>query len=157
MARPAENAAVSVLVVEKTTAQRELIASILRREGFDVRPTGSAEDALQLIGEREPDLVLCDWRLPGRSGGELLDELRRAGRECAFVVMTAYGSIAHAVKAVSSRRRPPGQAIQRDELLLAVRASCTRLLGPKAAAPQAVRRRPLRQADRASPSALCGP
>ena len=130
MARPAENAAVSVLVVEDDAAQRELIASILRRESFDVRPTGSAEDALQLIGEREPDLVLCDWRLPGRSGGELLDELRCAGRECAFVVMTAYGSIAHAVKAVQLGADDYlAKPFERDELLLAVRRVLrTRLL-----------------------------
>ena len=100
MSRSADGVPATVLVVEDEADQRELIAGILRREGFEVRTAGSAEAALERIGEREPELVLCDWRLPGLSGGELLDDLRRAGRECAFIVMTAYGSIAHAVEAV---------------------------------------------------------
>jgi len=122
MSRPADRVPASVLVVEDETDQRELIAGILRREGFDVRTAGSAEAALERIGEREPELVLCDWRLPGLSGGELLEELRRAGHECAFIVMTAYGSIAHAVEAVRLGADDYlAKPFERDELLLAVR------------------------------------
>ena len=112
----------TVLVVEDEAPQRELIANILRREGFEVESVGDAECALEAVAARTPDLVLCDWRLPGRSGGELLEEIRRAGHDCAFVVMTAYGSIAHAVEAVHLGADDYlAKPFERDGLLLAVR------------------------------------
>jgi two-component system NtrC family response regulator len=79
------------------------------------------DPALEVIAEEVPDLVLCDWRMPGRDGGELLTDVRQRGLGCGFIVMTAYGSIAHAVEAV--RRGADdylGKPFERDALLLAV-------------------------------------
>ncbi len=113
---------VSVLLVEDEAAQRRLIADILGREGHEVREAGTVAEALAAIDEKVPDLILCDWRMPGRDGGELLDEIRSRSLGCAFVVMTAYGSIAHAVDAV--RRGADdylGKPFEREALLLAVK------------------------------------
>ena len=113
---------VSVLLVEDEAAQRRLIADILGREGHKVREAGTVAEALAAIDEKVPDLILCDWRMPGRDGGELLDEVRARSLGCAFVVMTAYGSIAHAVDAV--RRGADdylGKPFEREALLLAVK------------------------------------
>lgn len=112
---------VSVLLVEDEAAQRQLIAEILGREGFEIREAGTVNDALRAIEEEVPDLILCDWRMPGRDGGELLDEVRQRALGCAFIVMTAYGSIAHAVDAI--RRGADdylGKPFERAALLLAV-------------------------------------
>jgi len=113
---------VSVLLVEDEAAQRRLIADILSREGHEVREAGTVDEALAALDEKVPDLILCDWRMPGRDGGELLDEVRSRSLGCAFVVMTAYGSIAHAVDAV--RRGADdylGKPFEREALLLAVK------------------------------------
>jgi two-component system NtrC family response regulator len=112
---------VSILLVEDEVAQRELIAEILGREGHEVREAGTVDEALRSIAQVVPDLVLCDWRMPGPDGGELLDEVRKRALGCAFIVMTAYGSIAHAVDAV--RRGADdylGKPFEREALLLAV-------------------------------------
>ena len=112
---------VAVLLVEDEAPQRRLIADILAREGHVVRETGTVDEALAAISDEVPDLILCDWRMPGRDGGELLDEVRSRSLGCAFVVMTAYGSIAHAVDAV--RRGADdylGKPFEREALLLAV-------------------------------------
>jgi two-component system NtrC family response regulator len=112
---------VSILLVEDEVAQRQLIAEILRREGHGVREAGTVDEALQAIAEEVPDLILCDWRMPERDGGELLDEVRQRALGCAFIVMTAYGTIAHAVEAV--RRGADdylGKPFEREALLLAV-------------------------------------
>jgi len=111
---------VSVLLVEDEVAQRQLIAEILGREGHEVREAGTVDEALQAIAEEVPDLILCDWRMPGRDGGELLDEVRQRALGCAFIVMTAYGSIAHAVDAI--RRGADdylGKPFESEALLLA--------------------------------------
>jgi DNA-binding NtrC family response regulator len=112
----------SVLIVEDEVTQRRLIADILEREGHPVSEAGSVEEALAVIGDERPDLVLCDWRMPGRDGGELLRELRLAGVHCAFVVMTAYGSIAHAVEAIRMGADDYlSKPFEREALLLAIR------------------------------------
>jgi two-component system NtrC family response regulator len=120
----------TILVVEDEAAQRDLIADALGRAGHDVRRAGSVDGALEAIDDAAPDLVVCDWRMPGRSGGDLLDDVRSRGLDCGFVVMTAYGSIEHAVEAV--RRGADdylSKPFERDALLLAVdRALRTRRL-----------------------------
>jgi two-component system NtrC family response regulator len=112
---------VSVLLVEDEIEQRQLIAEILSREGHAIREAGTVDEALDAVAAEVPDLILCDWRMPGRDGGELLDEVRNRALGCAFIVMTAYGSIAHAVDAI--RRGADdylGKPFERDALLLAV-------------------------------------
>ena len=112
---------VSVLLVEDEAAQRKLIAEILGREGHEIREAGTVDEASQAIAQKVPDLILCDWRMPGRDGGELLDEIRERALGCAFIVMTAYGSIAHAVDAV--RRGADdylGKPFEREALLARV-------------------------------------
>jgi len=111
-----------VLVVEDEEPQRALIGEILRKAGFEVEEASSAELAAERLKDRIPDLILCDWRMPGRSGGDLLDDVRQRDLGCGFIVMTAYGSIAHAVDAV--RRGADdylAKPFEREVLLLAVR------------------------------------
>jgi two-component system NtrC family response regulator len=111
-----------LLVVEDEEAQRRIIADILRREGFTVESTGSGEEALRLIDAAPPDLVLGDWRMPGMGGGALLAEVRRRDLPCAYVVMTAYGSIAHAVEAIRQGADDYlAKPFEREALLIAVR------------------------------------
>jgi len=117
----ASDPGVSILVVEDEEAQRRLIVEILERAGNELRSAGNVDEALQAIDEEVPDLVLCDWRMPGRDGGELLAEVRRRGLGCGFIVMTAYGSIAHAVEAVRLGADDYlGKPFEREALLLAV-------------------------------------
>ena len=89
-----------LLVVEDENAQRRLIADILRKDGFQVQEAPSGIAALEILENQPVDLVLCDWRMPGMSGGEVLAEVRKRQYPGSFIVMTAYGSIAHAVEAV---------------------------------------------------------
>lgn len=90
-----------LVVVEDEASQRRLLGDILKREGFQVTTLGSAEEALDFMAESTPlDLLLTDWRLPGMDGGALVRAVREKQLPCAIVVMTAYGSIAHAVEAI---------------------------------------------------------
>ena len=58
----------SVLVVEDEPAQREVLAYNLESEGFRVIKAADGNEALLLIEEEQPDLILLDWMLPGTSG-----------------------------------------------------------------------------------------
>ena len=68
--------AATVLVVEDEPAIQELIAYNLKQAGHQTLRADSAEQALRLVQEALPDLVLLDWMLPGLSGIELARRLR---------------------------------------------------------------------------------
>jgi len=66
-----------VLVVEDEGALQQLLAYNLERAGFAVEQAFDADEALTLIAERSPDLIILDWMLPYMSGLELCRQLRR--------------------------------------------------------------------------------
>jgi two-component system phosphate regulon response regulator PhoB len=70
----------TILVVEDEPAIQELISYSLRQARHEVFCARSAEQALEIINNVLPDLVLLDWMLPGTSGVEFARVLRRSAR-----------------------------------------------------------------------------
>ena len=66
----------SVLVVEDEPAQREVLAYNLEAEGFRVSMADNGEEALMLVAEEAPDLIVLDWMLPNVSGIEVCRRLK---------------------------------------------------------------------------------
>ena len=66
----------SVLIVEDEPAQREVLAYNLEGEGFRVIKTDDGNEALLLVKEEQPDLILLDWMLPGTSGIEICRQIK---------------------------------------------------------------------------------
>ena len=89
-----------VLVVDDEPAQRELIAGFLRRRGFDVESAADGAAALECFRDRPVEAILTDQKMPGLSGLELVERARAIDPEVAVIVMTAYGTIEHAVSAM---------------------------------------------------------
>ncbi len=111
----------SILVVEDDATQRTLVAEILAAEHYRVAEACTAEEALELCRRADFDLVLCDYRLPGRDGMAVLAGLREHAHDGAFVMMTAYGTIARAVEAVRAGADDYlAKPFERGELLLAL-------------------------------------
>ena len=80
-----------VLVVEDEAAQREVLAYNLQAEGFDVASAESGDDALLLVEEAPPDVIILDWMLPGVSGIEICRRLksRAETRNIPVIMLTA--------------------------------------------------------------------
>jgi two-component system NtrC family response regulator len=91
-----------VLVVDDEPAQRELVAGFLRRQGFEVAVAADGAAALERFRLEPVDVILTDQRMPGLSGQALLEAARALDPEVAVVVMTAYGTVEHAVSAMKS-------------------------------------------------------
>jgi two-component system phosphate regulon response regulator PhoB len=72
--------AATILVVEDEPAIQELISYSLRQAKHTVSSTKNAEEAMKIINDALPDLVLLDWMLPGMSGAEFARMLRRTTR-----------------------------------------------------------------------------
>jgi len=66
----------SVLLVEDEPAQREILAYNLEADGFAVTRAGDGDEALLLVDEAAPDIILLDWMLPNVSGIEVCRRLR---------------------------------------------------------------------------------
>ena len=66
----------SALVVEDDEAIVTLLVYTLEKEGYDVRITHDGEEALIMVKERKPDVILLDWMLPGLTGIQVCNALR---------------------------------------------------------------------------------
>ena len=65
-----------ILLVEDEPAQREILAYNLESEGFDVRRAENGEEAILLVAEALPDLIVLDWMMPLLSGIEVCRQLK---------------------------------------------------------------------------------
>ena len=83
----------NILVVEDEDALATLLQYNLEKEGYRVAVTGDGEEALVLVEEKQPDLVVLDWMLPKVSGIEVCRRLRgRAeSRNLPIIMLTARG------------------------------------------------------------------
>jgi DNA-binding NtrC family response regulator len=79
-----------ILVVDDEASLRMTLAANLELEGFTVVEAESAEHALRIMASEHFDLLLSDIRMPGRSGIELVSELRKTGVDLPVVLMTAF-------------------------------------------------------------------
>ena len=66
----------SVLLVEDEPAQREVLAYNLEAEGFRVHQAGDGEEALMMVDETQPDIIILDWMMPNLSGIEVCRRLK---------------------------------------------------------------------------------
>ncbi len=82
-----------ILVVEDEAALVTMLRYNLEKEGYRVCEAGDGEEAIAMVAERKPDMVLLDWMLPSLSGIEVCRQIRRkaATRELPVLMLTARG------------------------------------------------------------------
>src|SRR5580700_8400427 len=93
-------AAGSVLIIDDEAAIRESLETLLELEGYAVESASTGEEGLARIGEHSFDLVLLDLALPDRNGMELLSEIHLQDPGLSIIMVTAYGTVENAVKAM---------------------------------------------------------
>ncbi|SHG30646.1 phosphate regulon transcriptional regulator PhoB [Cognatishimia maritima] len=76
-----------VLLVEDEPAQREVLSYNLQSEGFDVVTAAEGEEAMMLVDEEMPDIIVLDWMLPGISGIEICRRLKSRAETRAIPVL----------------------------------------------------------------------
>ncbi|MBW6507676.1 MAG: phosphate regulon transcriptional regulator PhoB [Rhodobacteraceae bacterium] len=94
----------TVLLVEDEPAQRELLAYNLESEGYEVITATNGEEALLVVGERSPDLVVLDWMMPQVSGLEVCRRLkaRVATRDLPVLMLSARSEEADKVRGLET-------------------------------------------------------
>ncbi|SFU27619.1 ANTAR domain-containing response regulator [Pseudoduganella namucuonensis] len=107
-----------ILIVDDDKLLAEFLSEVLRHAGYDAMQAHSADEALQLISEREPDLAMLDIHMPGMSGLELAKQLNRntsvpfmflsgRGDSDAAKQAAAYGAVGFVVKPVDEQHLMP--------------------------------------------------
>ncbi|MGA8153859.1 MAG: sigma-54 dependent transcriptional regulator [Terriglobales bacterium] len=96
----ASSSAGSVLIIDDEVAIRESLETLLHLEGYTVQSAASGEEGMVCLGEQSFDLVLLDLALPDRNGIDLLAEIRVQDPGLSIIMITAYGTVENAVKAM---------------------------------------------------------
>jgi len=91
-----------ILVVDDDDTVRGSLGDLLEFHGFTVTAVASAGQALEAVAESDFDLVISDLVMPGMSGIELIQAIRKAGKDMPLLVMTGFASIEYAVESMKA-------------------------------------------------------
>jgi two-component system NtrC family response regulator len=89
-----------VIVIDDEVNAAAALETLLTEDGYEVWRAHDARAGLQLVERNEPDVVLTDLRMPGMDGLELLTRIKEVRPETLVILMTAYGTVKTAVKAM---------------------------------------------------------
>jgi DNA-binding NtrC family response regulator len=89
-----------VLIVDDEEVLRDVLQTLLAREGFDILLASSGEECLSMLDTDEIDLVILDIMLPGISGIDTLRSIRLSNPSLPVIVITAFSSIDGAIEAM---------------------------------------------------------
>ena len=119
-----------ILIVEDKANSRELLRTVLEQQGYAVEEAQDGEQALTMIQERPPDLVLMDLHLPRRDGYGVLQEIRGNPKLASIPVVAV---TANAMPGDQDRVLAAGFTgyIAKPVALSQLRAEVNRLLRPK--------------------------
>jgi two-component system response regulator AtoC len=110
------------LIIDDESGVRQSLGLILEDEGYEVATAADADQGLRAARAERFDVVLCDVRMPGRGGLEILEQLIAAQPDATVLVMSAFGQIEQALEAV---RKGAWDYLAKpftgQELLLAIR------------------------------------
>jgi len=89
-----------MLVIDDEDIVLESCRKIFTEEGFEVVTTNSAQEGLQLISDSSFEIVLCDWKMPGFDGMDVVEEVDRRSPDTVIVMVSGYPSVGRATEAM---------------------------------------------------------
>src|SRR3972149_9936553 len=92
----------SMLVVDDDPLVNDFLFAMLSESKFAIDRAYSGEEALERIEEHEYDLVISDVKMGGMDGLDLLDRVRRSAPDTVVIIITAFGQIGDAVRAMKA-------------------------------------------------------
>jgi two-component system, NtrC family, response regulator len=92
----------SILIIDDEDKLRQLLARIIGLEGFEVWQAPDGRTALRMLEQHNPEVVLCDVKLPDANGVSLVSEMKARKPATEFILLTAYGNIPDGVRAIKN-------------------------------------------------------
>ncbi len=117
----------TILVVDDEEIMREILETLLTRDGYDVRLAASGAEGLELARALPFDAAIVDIMMPGLDGIATLDELKRIDEDLAVIIITAFASVESAISAMKSGAFDYiTKPFKNDEVLVVVRNAMER-------------------------------
>ena len=82
-----------ILIVDDQFGIRILLNEVLQKEGYDTFQAANGLQALEILNDHVPDLVLLDMKIPGMDGIEILKRMKVLQPDIKVIIMTAYGEL----------------------------------------------------------------
>ncbi len=90
----------NIIIIDDEPAIRQILESVVTKAGHTATLAEAGEIAYELLGKGGFDVALCDIRMPGMSGIELVEKARSQGIDTAFIMITAFASVDSAIEAM---------------------------------------------------------
>ena len=91
-----------ILIIDDEEKLRNLLARLIKLEGFAVTETGNLKAAYKAIEKEEPDVILCDVKLPDGNGVDFITDIKAKHPVTEIILLTAYGNIPDGVMAMKN-------------------------------------------------------
>jgi two-component system response regulator (stage 0 sporulation protein F) len=82
-----------ILIVDDQFGIRILLTEIFKKEGYSTFHAANGLQAIDLVQNEKPDLILLDMKIPGMDGVEILRRVRQINTDVKVIIMTAYGEL----------------------------------------------------------------
>lgn len=82
-----------ILIVDDQFGIRILLNEVLNKEGYNTFQAANGVQALDIVTNHSPDLVLLDMKIPGMDGIEILKRMKQIDQDIRVIIMTAYGEL----------------------------------------------------------------
>ncbi|MFH1071138.1 MAG: sigma-54 dependent transcriptional regulator, partial [Candidatus Glassbacteria bacterium] len=116
-----------ILIVDDEKRIRTILGQVLGDEGFTVQTASSGEEALAVLDEFLPDLVLMDQKMPGINGIEATAKIKERYPDITIIILTAHASVELAVEAIKQGAYDYlSKPFDNDELLIIIRRALER-------------------------------
>ncbi len=94
----------TILYLDDEPAIGLILEDTLERAGHVAIGSRTVPEALQVLAKGKVDLIISDYRMPGLSGLEFLELLRKEGYDIPLIMLTGYATIEHAVESIKPAR-----------------------------------------------------
>ncbi|MBL7130584.1 MAG: sigma-54-dependent Fis family transcriptional regulator [Candidatus Omnitrophica bacterium] len=89
-----------ILVIDDEGKMRRVLEMSLSEKGYNIYLAESGEEGIKVLQEKDVDLVITDMKMPGIDGLKVLERAKELDPDCPVILMTAYGTVETAVKAM---------------------------------------------------------
>ncbi len=90
----------NILIIDDETAQRDILTGYMKKKGYKIFSASSGKEGIEIAEKNPVDIILSDFKMPDLSGLDVLEQVKKINPEISFVVVTAFGTVENAVKAM---------------------------------------------------------